>query len=64
MNSFEDWLNTIEGFSLRSERAYDDLVRRPIDEVDNWLTIKVWLEAAYIAGWDDAKEYIKESLNR
>ena len=62
MNSFEDWLNTIEGFSLRSERAYDDLVKNPIDEVDNWPTIKVWLEAAYNQGWDDAKTAIRESL--
>mgnify|MGYP003344286057 FL=1 len=62
MNGFEDWLNTIEGFSLRSERAYDDLVKRPVDEVDNWPTIKIWLEAAYIAGWGDARTAIRESL--
>jgi hypothetical protein len=62
MNSFEDWLNTIEGFSLRSERAYDDLVKNPKDPVDNWQDIKTWLEAAYIAGWDDAKVAIRESL--
>lgn len=62
MNSFEDWLNTIEGFSLRSERAYDDLVLKPVDPVDNWPTIKTWLEAAYYAGWDDAKAAIRESL--
>jgi hypothetical protein len=62
MNSFEDWLNTIEGFSLRSERAYDDLIKNPKDSVDNWQEIKTWLEAAYIAGWDDAKAAIRESL--
>ena len=62
MNSFEDWLNTIEGFSLRSERAYDDLVKRPVDEVDNWPAIKTWLEAAYMAGWDDSKAHIREIL--
>ncbi len=62
MNGFEDWLNTIEGFSLRSERAYDDLVKRPVDEVDNWPTIKTWLKAAYIAGWDNARMAIRESL--
>jgi hypothetical protein len=62
MNSFDDWLNSIEGFSLRCERAYDDLVLKPVDSVDNWPTIKTWLEAAYIAGWDDAKEAIRESL--
>jgi len=62
MNTFEDWLNTIEGFSLRSERAYDDLVLNPKDSVDNWPTIRIWLEAAYMAGWDDAKAAIRESL--
>lgn len=62
MNSFEDWLNTIEGFSLRCERAYDDLVKNPKDSVDNWQDIKTWLEAAYNAGWDDAKATIRESL--
>lgn len=62
MNSFEDWLNAIEGFSLRSERAYDDLVLKLVDPVDNWPTIKTWLEAAYIAGWEDSKTAIKESL--
>jgi len=62
MESFKNWLNTIEGFSLRCERAYDDLVKKPIDEVDNWPAIKTWLEAAYIAGWDDARAEIRESL--
>jgi hypothetical protein len=62
MNSFEDWLNEIEGFSLRSERAYDDLVKNPKDPVDNWNDIKAWLHAAYIAGWDDARAAIRESL--
>lgn len=62
MNSFEDWLNTIEGFSLRSERAYDDLVKRPVDPVDNWPTIKNWLEAAYMAGWDDSKAHTRQIL--
>jgi hypothetical protein len=62
MNSFEDWLNEIEGFSLRSERAYDDLVKNPKDPVDNWNDIKTWLQAAYIAGWDGSKAHIREML--
>lgn len=62
MSKFETWLHSTEGFSLRSERAYDDLVKRPVDEVDNWPTIKVWLQAAYYAGWDDARADIRESL--
>ena len=50
--TFEEWLNESEGFSLRMERAYDDLVKDPKDTVDNWKQIKVWLEAAYNAGVD------------
>ena len=62
MTNFEDWLNSIEGFSLRSERAYDDLVKNPKDPVDNWQDIKTWLEAAYLAGWDDSRSHIREIL--
>jgi hypothetical protein len=63
MNGFEDWLNSIEGFSLRSERAYEDLVLNTSGEpTTKWREIKTWLEAAYIAGWDDARAAIRESL--
>ncbi len=37
--TFNEWLNESEGFSLRMERAYDDLVKCPKDPVDNWLQI-------------------------
>ena len=50
--TFDQWLNEIEGFSLRMERAYDDLVKDPKDPVDNWNQIKEWLQAAYNAGVD------------
>lgn len=50
--TFDEWLNEIESFSLRSERIYDDLVKRPKDPVDNWLQIKNWLEAAYYEGYN------------
>jgi hypothetical protein len=49
--TFNEWLNESEGFSLRMERIYDDLVKRPKDPVDNWLQIKSWLEAAYEVGY-------------
>ena len=42
--TFDQWLNEIEGFSLRMERAYDDLVKNPKDPVDNWNQIKDWLK--------------------
>lgn len=50
--TFQEWLNENEGFSLRMERIYDDLVKNPKDTIDNWQQIKVWLEAAYNAGVD------------
>jgi hypothetical protein len=51
--TFNEWLNESEGFSLRMERAYDDLVKCPKDTVDNWLQIKDWLKAAYDEGYHE-----------
>ena len=51
--TFDQWLNEIEGFSLRMERAYDDLVKNPKDATDNWKQIKEWLQAAYNEGFDN-----------
>lgn len=50
--TFQEWLNENEGFSLRTERIYDDLVQKPKEliDFDNWKQIKIWLEAAYNAG--------------
>ena len=52
-DTFDEWLNETEGFSLRMERIYDDLVKNPKDTVDNWQQIKVWLKAAYNEGFDN-----------
>jgi hypothetical protein len=52
-DTFDDWLNETEGFSLRMERIYDDLVKNPVDSVDNWKQIKDWLQAAYNEGFDN-----------
>ena len=52
-NTFDEWLNESEGFSLRMERIYDDLVKNPKDTVDNWKQIKEWLQAAYNIGFDN-----------
>ena len=51
--TFDEWLNESEGFSLRMERIYDDLVKNPKDPVDNWKQIKEWLQAAYDEGFDN-----------
>jgi hypothetical protein len=59
--TFEEWLNESEGFSLRMERAYDDLVVNPKDEVDNWQNIKAWLKGSFDAGYE-AGEFNKEYL--
>lgn len=52
-HTFDEWLNETEGFSLRMERIYDDLVKNPEDVVDNWKQIKMWLQAAYNEGFDN-----------
>jgi len=65
INNFEEWLNESEGFSLRMERAYDDLVVNTKDEVDNWQNIKAWLKGAFDAGYEAGelnKLYLIQSL--
>jgi len=65
INNFEEWLNEFEGFSLRGERAYDDLVVNPKDEVDNWKNIKAWLKGSFDAGYESGelnKLYLIQSL--
>ena len=52
-DTFDEWLNETEGFSLRMERIYGDLVKNPKDTVDNWQQIKEWLRAAYHEGFDN-----------
>ena len=65
IRTFEEWLNELEGYSLRCERAYDDLVVNPKDEVDNWQNIKQWLKGAFDAGYEAGelnKLYLIQSL--
>ena len=62
IRSFEDWLNEIESFALRSERAYDELTSVPKDTVDHWSNIAVpWLKSAFDAGYE-AGELNKQFL--
>jgi hypothetical protein len=61
INNFEEWLNELEGFSLRMERVYDDLVVNPKDTIDNWKQIKIWLKAAFDGGYE-AGEINKQFL--
>ena len=66
IKTFEDWLNGIEGFALRSEIAYDDLTSIPKDTVDHWGNIVIpWLRGAFDAGYEAGefnKEYLVQSL--
>jgi hypothetical protein len=62
IRTFNDWLNDIESFALRSERAYDDLTSVPKDTVDHWNKIVApWLKGAFDAGYG-AGELNKEFL--
>ena len=67
IKTFEDWLNESEGFSLRMERAYDDLVVNPKDTIDNWKEIKSWLKGAFDAGYEAGelnKEFLIQDLKK
>jgi len=50
MTSFEDWLNEIEVFSSRYERAVGDVYH------GGGKDLKEWLEAAYEVGFKTGKE--------
>jgi hypothetical protein len=55
--TFKEWLNENEGFSIRIERAYDDLTSVPKDVVDHWRNVvEPWLKASYDVGYEEAKK--------
>jgi hypothetical protein len=45
--SFEDWFYEQEGFGLRAERFFEDECER---DMQLFIKMKKWLEAAYEAG--------------
>ena len=45
-----EWLDELEGFSLRRKRLYQDF-----PEVEDKDKLLMWLEAAYNAGFEDGK---------
>jgi len=53
--TFEDWLDELEGFSLRMERIYYDLVVNKKHNIDRWRNIREYLKAAFEAGYEAAK---------
>lgn len=68
IRTFNDWLNGLEGFSLRSERAYDDLTSVPKDTVNHWNIIVIpWLRGAFNAGYEAGelnKEFLIQDLKK
>jgi len=67
--TFEEWLNELEGFSLRGERAYSDLIIYPKEDhftnQQQWNNIKQWLKGAFDAGYEAGelnKLYLIKSL--
>lgn len=60
MKTFEEWLNEIEGYSLRGERAYTDLVEYEYDcPTERWNIVSEWLKAAFEAGVESQSMEIK-----
>lgn len=50
--TFENWINELEGYSLRSERAYEELVDHKHNSTEEqWNNIYKWLKAAFKDGY-------------
>lgn len=54
---FYKWYNEIEGFSLRSERIYNDIGSKQNDVNAQWLIIHSWIKNAYRIGFQDGRKY-------
>lgn len=54
IKTFEDWLDELEGFSLRMERIYDDVVVSKKHNIDRWQNVREYLKAAFEAGYEAA----------
>ena len=68
IRTFNDWLNGLEDFALRSERAYDDLTSVPKDTVNHWNVIVIpWLRSAFNAGYEAGelnKDFLIQDLKK
>jgi hypothetical protein len=54
---FENWYNEIEGFSLRSERIYNDIASKQNDINYQWSIIHYWIKNAYCIGFREGIDY-------
>lgn len=55
---FLRWFHELEGFSLRSERFYNDFLSYIDEQKDSYAAVKMmikWLEAAFEAGVNQQK---------
>ncbi len=64
--TFKEWLDELEGYSIRMERVYDDLITiTHKDNTNKWKYTKEWLKAAFDAGYyagEFNKEYFIKDL--
>jgi hypothetical protein len=67
--TFDQWLNEIEGFSLRQERAISDIrncvAKGKTDDIIKWLMAAYAMghEQGYDVGYYDANEECKEKFD-
>ena len=63
--SYENWLNELEGFSLRSERAFNDIntfVEDKSNHTSQWEITSLWMKTAYMMGKMDCSDYHKDLI--
>ena len=61
---FDDWINEMEGYSSRLERAYEELVHhRYNDNHSFWKTVLSWLKSAYLVGLEESDAMIQSLKN-
>ena len=67
--TFDQWLNEIEGFSLRQERAMSDIrncvAKEETDDIIKWLMAAYAMghEQGYDTGYYDANEECQEKFD-
>lgn len=55
---FKNWYQDIEGFSIRGERIYNDImVPRNEDKDKQWDMIHFWIKNAYCIGFREGRDY-------
>lgn len=61
---FEEWLNQIEGYNSRLEKAQQELVQhRYIDNHSFWQTVLSWLKTIYNIGYEHSKAELTATID-